>query len=343
MENIDLLEQILNKASKVLVVVHTHPDGDAIGSGVATTVYLRERFSKDATLMIPDAAPANLSFVSEGIGIVDASRMPEEAGKLIEEADLIIIQDLNQLHRTEQLSVPIQESKAVKVLIDHHLKPDLEHFTLVFSEPGRSSTCELLYFILKEIEGGDLSRIPARSLMALMTGMTTDTNNFANSVTPDTLLMAAELLQAGVDRELILQNIYQKDREQRLKAFADMLSSHLVILPSGISYMIMTEELHDAYGLKEGETDTLVNIPLELEKVRLSIFLREEGGLFRVSIRSKRGLSARNMAAEYFHGGGHELAAGGKIFWPGDIPEKGAAATYIEEIAARFLRNENAN
>ena len=251
--------------------------------------------------------------------------------------------DLNQLHRTEQLEAVIASSPATKVLVDHHLRPDTEPFALVFSEPERSSTCELLYFILKELEGGCVSNIPASSLYALMAGMTTDTNNFANSVIPTTLQMASELLQAGVDRDDIIDKLYHSDTEQRLLSFADMISNHLVILPCGVSYMIMTEEMQTAYGVDAGDTEGLVNMPLKVDRVRMSIFIREDAGHFRVSIRSKRGLSARDMAAEYFHGGGHELAAGGKIFWPEDIPSKDAAAGYLEEIAARFLRNETTN
>ena len=101
--------------------------------------------------------------------------------------------------------------------------------------------------------------------------------------------------------------------------------------------------MQSAYGVDAGDTEGLVNMPLKVGRVRMSIFIREDSGHFRVSIRSKRGLSARSMAAEYFHGGGHELAAGGKIFWPEDIPCKDAAAGYLEEIAARFLRNETTN
>ncbi|MBR5924957.1 MAG: hypothetical protein IKZ60_05785, partial [Bacteroidales bacterium] len=164
-----------------------------------------------------------------------------------------------------------------------------------------------------------------------------------NSVIPSTLQMAAELLEAGVDRDAIIDKIYHSDREQRIFAFADMVEKHLTILPSGISYMVMTEEMQTAYGLLEGETESLVNIPLNIKRVRMSIFIREEDGCFRVSIRSKRGLSAQHMARDFFHGGGHEQAAGGKIFWPEDIPSKDAAAAYLEEIAARFLRNETTN
>ena len=343
MENISLLNHILSSADKLSVVVHTHPDGDAVGSGSAMVSYLSERLGKDARLIVPDAIPDNLSFITEGMSVLDAGAAPEEALERITASDLIVVLDLNDLKRTEQLCPALESSKAVKVLIDHHLRPVLEPFALAFSEPSRSSTCELLYFILKELEQGNIGALPTKCLASLMTGMTTDTNNFNNSVGPDTLKMAGELLQAGVDRDLIIDKLYHSDREERVMAFADMMSRHLTILPCGVSYMIMTEEMQRSYGLEPGETEGLVNQPLNMAKVRMNIFLREENGLFRVSIRSKRGLSARNLADAAFHGGGHECAAGGKLRWPDDIPDRDSAAAYIEEITARFLRNETTN
>ena len=69
----------------------------------------------------------------------------------------------------------------------------------------------------------------------------------------------------------------------------------------------------------------------------LMIFLREEEGVYRVSIRSKRGCSAKQMASKWFHGGGHEMAAGGKLFFPQDIPTPGDAAAYIEKVTHEDL------
>ena len=111
-----------------------------------------------------------------------------------------------------------------------------------------------------------------------------------------------------------------------------MVSNHLTILPSGISYMVMTEEMQSAYGVDAGDTEGLVNMPLKVDRVRMSIFIREDSGHFRVSIRSKRGVSANRFAAEYFHGGGHELAAGGKIFIPSDIQGLAGTVTAVKEL-----------
>jgi len=338
MENTAFLKKSIDAASKVCILVHTHPDGDAAGSGLAMLSYLCEKLGKNAFLVVPDSIPSTLAFMDGVHQAVDASAEPDKAAEIISTADLLLIQDLNRLNRTEQLEAAVRSSGATKVLIDHHMNPDREAFDIVFSEPERSSTCELLYFILRELEGGAVNTLPARCLSSLMTGMITDTNNFANSVRPDTLRMAAELLEAGVDRDGILQHLYNEDRRERIFAFADMVSSRTVILPCGLSYMIMTEEMENGYGLLEGETESLVNIPLKIKDVKMNVFLREEGGLFRVSIRSRRGWSARKMAETLFHGGGHELAAGGKLRWPDDIPAREAAEDFIRTVAARFLR-----
>ena len=339
MENTAFLRSLIDAASKPCIIVHTHPDGDAIGSGTAMLLYLRNTLGKDAVLIVPDSVPANLAFVDGGLAL-DASSFPEKAADAIRQADLVIIQDLNRLDRIEQLEAQVRACTVPKVLIDHHQDPETEAFDCFFSQPARSSTCELLYFILKDLQGGSTSALPPECLAALMTGMTTDTNNFANSVEPDTLRMAGELLEAGVDRDAILQHLYNEDRRERILAFADMTANHTVILPCGLSYMIMTREMQQRYALQDGETEGLVNIPLKIKNVLMSVFLREEGGLFRVSIRSKRGWSARKMATELFHGGGHELAAGGKLRWPSDIAERDAAEEFLKNTAARFLREK---
>ena len=78
----------------------------------------------------------------------------------------------------------------------------------------------------------------------------------------------------------------------------------------------------------------MVNIPLTIDEVKVCLYLREseDAPEMRVSIRSKRGWSAAAMAAKYFHGGGHEQAAGGKLRIPEDIPDAAAAAAFAEKV-----------
>ena len=193
---------------------------------------------------------------------------------------------------------------------------------------------------------GDASRIPALAAASLMTGMTTDTNNFANSVFPSTLAMASGLLAAGVNRDRILQDLYNSYRENRLRMEGYLLHENMKITPEGVAYMIVDKKLASEFNIREGETEGFVNMPLAIGKVGMSIFLKEDGeGFFRVSVRSKKGISANKCATRYFHGGGHERASGGRLFFsrtdgvPADINAPGEAESYIVRSVAEFFKS----
>ena len=339
--DIQRLETFLASAKRVSVVVHTHPDGDAVGSGAAMLAYLRQCRGLDACLLLPDAAPASLDFALPAECVIVAAREPEAAAARIAGSDLLVCLDMNGFSRAEALAAPLRDSAARKVLIDHHLNPERASFDLTFSETEISSACELLYRVLLALPGvGTADRLPLSVLTSLMTGMTTDTNNFANSVFPTTLQMASELMAAGVDRDAILASLYYSYRENRFRAQGAFLTERLVILPEGVAYAVLDRAFQERFDLQEGETEGFVNLPLGIGRVRMSIFLREAEGHFRVSIRSKPGVSANRLAAEAFHGGGHECAAGGKLFFPEDIAGPGAAGVYVEAAAARFMRKQ---
>jgi phosphoesterase RecJ-like protein len=236
-------------------------------------------------------------------------------------------------------------SHAAKLLIDHHIGPREDHFDLVFSQMEISSTCELLFYILLATSqaGGDASKLPMPVLRALMTGMTTDTNNFANSVFPSTFEMASRMLEAGVDRDGILAELYDRCRENRLRMTGHLLKDNMRILPNGVSCIVVRRSELEEYDIREGETEGIVNMPLVLDTVRMSIFLREDDGFFRVSIRSKRGTSAFRLATTVFHGGGHEQAAGGRLYFPGDIADDSMAEAYLERITDDYFKTGNEN
>ncbi len=338
--DIQRLEAFFAGAKRVCIVVHTHPDGDALGSGAALAAYLRLCRGVEVRLVLPDPTPASLDFlVDAGRTLVAADPQPAQAW--IASSDLLVCLDMNGFSRAEALAAPLQASTARKVLIDHHLNPDRETFDLVFSETEISSASELLYRILLALPGvGHAGRLPLEVLTPLMAGMTTDTNNFANSVFPSTLQMASELLAAGVDRDAILAKLYYSYRENRFRAQGAFLSERLVVLPEGVAYAVLDREFLARFDLQEGETEGFVNLPLGIERVRLSIFLRETEGHFRVSLRSKPGVSANRLAREAFHGGGHECAAGGKLYFPEDIAAPEEAGAYVRAVAARFMRKQ---
>lgn len=336
-DSLQALQALIDGAARVSVLGHTHPDGDALGSTAALAVYLREVRGKDAVVLLPDTPADNLRFIlPSSCPLLCGDTEPEAAAARIGESDLIFLLDCNAFSRTEGLEPSLKASKAPKVLIDHHLNPQRECFDLVFSTPDISSASELLYWVLKGLASPS-SATPLTIGTCLLAGMTTDTNNFANSVYPSTFRMASELIAAGVDRDALLLQLYSSYRENRVRLFGYMQTEGLRILGEA-ACMILTKDTLHRFDVREGETEGLVNVPLSIAGVRLSIFLKEDNGHFRVSIRSKKGTSAQRLAAEYFHGGGHENAAGGKLFIGADIARPEDAANYVESALKSFLR-----
>jgi len=338
-----MLNQMIDEAGQIAIVAHTRVDGDAVGSCTALMHYLSELRGKKVGITFAETIPESISFIvpaSDNPSIHILSENGPETLDWIKGSDLAFCMDCNSFSRTAGLEKEYNDSKAGKVLIDHHLNPESGQFDISFAETEISSTAELLFHILKKMPdiSGDAGKLPKVAAEALMAGMTTDTNNFGNSVFPSTLDMASELLATGVDRGKILYELYNRFRENRVRVMGHMLKDNLVITPAGTAYMILDKKAIVEYDIREGETEGFVNIPLSIDNVVLSIFLKEDDGFFRVSIRSKEGISANRCAQEFFNGGGHELAAGGKLFFPKDIAGPEKAGAYVEKVTELFLK-----
>ena len=339
------LGKMLEDARRVAVVTHTRPDGDAIGSSSAMACWLSGTCGCEVRLLLPNAMPEFLGFITEeccpGL-VMRYDREPDEVLRWIASCDTVICLDASGLNRVEGMQEALREVNARKILIDHHLDPHSEDFDLVFSEARISSASELLFWILLSMTGSDdAGRLPMPVLRALLAGMTTDTNNFANSVFPGTFEMASKMLEAGVDRDGVLSALYDRCRENRLRMTGHLLKDKLRILDNGTAYIVVRAEELEEYDIREGELEGIVNIPLTLEKVRLSILLREDSGFFRASLRSKRGTSAFRLAERSFNGGGHEQASGGRLYIPDDIEDASQVEAYVERVTDGFFALEN--
>ncbi|MDO5443264.1 MAG: DHH family phosphoesterase [Bacteroidia bacterium] len=341
-DRIQLFAEMIERADKISIVTHTRPDGDAIGSSIALSGFIRSAYGKDTAVTVANAWSSSLDFI-----IDDNDRMrlfrhdtdKEGTERRLAESDLLICIDCNGFDRTETLRPLLEASHAEKALVDHHLNPHTEDFGVWFSTPEISSACELLYWIMMEMPGidGVTSRIPMHSLEALMSGMTTDTNNFSNSVWPSTLMMSSQMLAAGVDRDRIISELYNRYRENRMRMIGYALYKKMEVLPEGLAYIILTAEELRSMDIEEGELEGLVNIPLGMDNVRMSLLMKEDDGYFRVSLRSKTGTSANRFASAHFNGGGHELASGGRLYFPRDIADRSMAEEYVRAKAFEFF------
>lgn len=342
MKDITLLDRLTDSSSRIIIVVHTHPDGDAVGSGVALLEYLKKIKGKDATLIVPDSIPESISFIfseSESTDILVFDKDTKMAQERIKACDLVICLDCNSFSRTAGMENFLRQANAAKVLIDHHLNPEAGSFDLVFSKTEISSASELLFWILMQMPQirDDASALPPACSKALLTGMTTDTNNFANSVYPSTFEMASRLIEAGVDRDTVLAQLYNNFRENRLRLMGYLMWEKLRITSFGVAYIIMDRQTQKRFDFRQGESEGFVNMPLSIADVRMSIFLTQEDDILKVSIRSKKGTSANACASRYFNGGGHEQAAGGKLTIGKDLVTVEDAEAYILKAMREFF------
>lgn len=344
-DNINRLEKLISQARRVAIVTHMKPDGDAMGSSIALYQFIGMHDGQTVKIVLNDRYPDYLGFLAEGIpasDIIVHQERPVEAETAIKDSDLVICLDFNAFHRADKLEQALAASKADKVLIDHHLNPARESFDLIFSETDISSASELLYHILMETGciAHDATMLPRPAATALMTGMTTDTNNFANSTYPSTFRMASSLLATGVDRDEILSRLYNQYGENRLRILGHMMKDLMTITEDGVAYIVLDKETLEHYDVHEGDTEGFVNMPLSIAEVRMSILIKEDKERIRVSIRSKKGTSANTCARLFFNGGGHENAAGGKLNIPEDIAGISEAAGYIERCTHDFFTKE---
>lgn len=306
------LKKYFNDCKNVVIVCHTSPDGDAIGSSLGLYEYLKRK-GKNVTVITPNYFPDFLHWMKDSDKVLLYDRQRSRSIGIINMADLICCLDFNDMKRLDDLGVPVSRADGKKILIDHHLDPDKQAFDFIVSHPDACSTCELVFRVINAIGGLDsLSLAGAEDLYA---GMATDTGFFSyNSNDPDIFSIISELLRKGIDKDLINRRIQNNYSPDRIKFMGYVLYEKLQVLPDlHASFFSVTKDELTRFYYSKGDMEGLVNIPLQIKGHKLSISLREdtEKPLIRVSTRSVDDFPCNEFCAEFFNGGGHKNASGG--------------------------------
>ena len=315
LDKIEALKELLSQPKKVVILSHTNPDGDAIGSSLALSQVLKQR-GHTVNCILPNRFPYYLKWMPccDEL-IIHAQDKIGIAQSVIAAADVVICADMSSLSRLEALTEIIAANTTAKrILIDHHLSPS-DEFDLVFSFPESSSTAYLVYEILKAAFGTEVFDQTIATL--LYVGMITDTGNFAfSTINPQLFRAAADLLETGIDVPTIYNNVYNSFTEGRARLFGYVINRKMKTLLKGtVAYMSLTEEEMRRYWFQQGDSEGFVNYPLSIKKVKMSaMFSEQQGGFIRVSLRSHGKVDVNTFARRYFNGGGHHNAAGGKSF-----------------------------
>jgi phosphoesterase RecJ-like protein len=306
------LSKLFFSSENILLICHLNPDGDAIGSQLALYHYLKAR-GKNADLMSPNYLQEFLKWMNGADQINIFIKERKKCIKLINEADLIVMLDFSQSNRLGEAENLIIASHAVKVVIDHHLDP-ANFADLIICDPAKCSTSELVYEIVCEMNGTKFIDRPYAE--AIYVGIITDTGNFEHgSYSSGTFRIVADLLDTGIEKEKIINLIYNNYSSDRIRLQGYVLNKRMVVIPEfRTAYIFLTKDDLTEYNHVKGDTEGFVNLPLTIKGIRFSALFIEKDGFVKLSFRSKGQFPSNEFATKYFSGGGHLNASGGEYY-----------------------------
>ena len=303
------LQEKLKETKKIVLTTHQNPDGDALGSLLGLYHFLHRR-GFEVIPFVPDPYPEFLHWLPGNDQVKVGNRAPEVAKTAIAEADLIFSLDYNALHRAGILGEMIGSAQADKVMIDHHRQPeDYARFTM--SDPEVCSTAQLIFDFIDQLGGKD--EIDKDIAECIYTGLITDTGSFRfSSTTAHTHEVVAELLNKGLQHELVHQRIFDNQSLSRLRLVGYCLSEKLVVLPEyKTAFFYLSQEELRRFNFRKGDTEGVVNYGLSINGIIFSTMIIEKEDAVKLSFRSQGNFDVNTFARENFNGGGHFNAAGG--------------------------------
>ena len=310
--SIQALCALLEKSRNCLILTHSRPDGDAIGSSLALAHFIKST-GREATIVVPNDYPPFLAWMPGIESIIINDKQQTAAEEAIQKADLIFCLDFNALSRIDEVGEKVSTSTAPKILIDHHLFPD-DIFDVTISYPEACSTAELVFRTIWQM--GRADALTKEAAECIYTGIMTDTGNFAYaSSRKDIYHIVAELISKGIDKDIIYRRVFYNYSFSRMRLMGYMMYEKLKYYPErNAALLTLTYDELKRFNGAKGDTEGIVNMPLQIKGTRFSCFLREESkGKINVSLRSVDEFPCNEVAAKFFNGGGHKNASGGEV------------------------------
>ena len=267
-------------------------------------------YSYKGLVIVPNDYPDFLKWMKNDELIINYSNSKNESQEKIKNASLIFCLDFNNLNRINEIGVYISDSKAKKVLIDHHLDPS-DFYDFKIHDVKASATAELVYNFLIELDSNAVDKDISE---ALYTGILTDTGSFKFSMSPKVHKIVSDLMIRGVDIGFINNKIYDSNSLDKLKLIGYALSEKLEVISNGnAAYIVLSRKDLKDHNFKKGDTEGLVNYALSISNVNMAVLIIETKERIKFSYRSIGQFSVNEFAKKYFNGGGHKNAAGGSL------------------------------
>ncbi len=309
------LTDLITSAEHIVIIGHSRPDGDAIGSTLAWQTYLQEHFGKESLVVVPNAFPDFLHWLPGAERIVRYDKHEQEVQQALDAADLVFCLDFNAPDRVDTLMDPMLACKATKVLFDHHINPTIPA-DIVVSRTEMSSASEIVFRVAWQL--GGFEQLSKKFAVCDYCGMMTDTGGFTFASTrPEIFYIICQLLTKGIDKDKIYRNVFNNYSQWAIRLRGYLMSQRLNVFEDiHASYFTLTREDMLNYHYVRGDAEQLVNEPLRIKGMKVSISLREDDRVDNkiwVSLRSVDDFSVEEMAKHFFNGGGHFNASGGHL------------------------------
>ncbi|MBQ3632697.1 MAG: DHH family phosphoesterase [Paludibacteraceae bacterium] len=354
--------ELIRSARHIVILTHMAPDGDAMGSALALYHWLNDPTNAQmvndqindqivndqmvnglmVNVIVPNAFPAFFNWMPGADKIMVYETQTKACDALIEEADLFVCTDFNDPKRIGPVGEKMVQHSCPKILIDHHLDP-MDFADVTFSYPQATSASEIVYRLIAALSTPHATR-NTQLATCIYTGLMTDTGNFSfNSTSAELYDIIADLLRAGVQKDAVYNAVFNQYSVDRMRLTGYALYRRMRIYPEyHLALITLTADELDQYHYQVGDTEGLVNMPLQIADVYYSVFMREERpkpgtprSRIRVSFRSQGDRPVNIWAHEVFRGGGHMNASGGELF--GSVQQ---AVRLFEQTFPKYLKKD---
>jgi phosphoesterase RecJ-like protein len=306
------LQSFLSTKKDIVIVPHRNPDGDAMGSTLALCQYFNSK-NHSATVVVPNEYPDFLRWLPGSEKVILFDKQNKQAKRAIDASDIIFLLDFNALHRVgDDMAKTLEAYENDFAMIDHHQQPD-DVATYLYSDTSICSTAQMVYHFLEMLN--DTDAITKDIATCLYTGIMTDTGSFRfRSTTSETHRIVAKLIEKGAENDKIHSNVYDSNSYNRLLLLGQALTNLKIFPEYKTAFITLSEKEKNKFNYKKGDTEGVVNYALSLHDIVFAaIFIEdEEQKIIKISFRSKGSFSVNQFARNYFNGGGHDNAAGGK-------------------------------
>ena len=307
------IQNLLATPKKIAIIPHRSPDGDAMGSTLALYHFLL-KLNHNPVVISPNEFPNFLAWLPGSETVLIYENDKENGTKILNEAELVFTLDFNALHRTGEMEQVLNKLSAPMIMIDHHQKPDI-YATVTYSDTSIGSTCEMIYNLISYLDKKDL--LDKTIATCIYTGITTDTGSFRfSSTTSITHRIVADLIDLGINNSAIHNSLFDDNSANRLQLLGRALQNIKVFPGYKTSYITLSQKELDEFRYQKGDTEGIVNYGLSIKGIHFSaIFIEHrDENIIKISLRSQGNFDVNQFAREYFNGGGHINAAGGKSY-----------------------------